>query len=249
MAVLVPMQYLAFGQTATLGGLILGTVSLDSTGKRIPAATVTLDQLAASTGKPIASKTTYTGKDGAFAFSGLPPGRYRVCAQLSQSLLLNPCDWDPKLNILAVSENQILPSVRISLKEGVLAPVRIDDPSDFIAANEGKKPGASILIGAVLPNGTFLPISPVDDKKTMGGREHQILIPVDTDVKMVAASRVYQLSDSSGKKMRDGEATAGQSLTAASSNILNRGTFNLRVNKNQAAAAKVTVRVTGVEAQ
>ena len=246
----IAVQAVSLGQSPGLGGMIRGSVILDSSGKGVPAATVMLAQIAAPTRQRIQPQVLYSGKDGSFFFSQLPPGKYQVCARLSQSNLLDPCDWEPKLNIYFLATDQLVPNARIVLKEGVLLPVRLDDPTDFVSNNQGKRPGSHVLLGVPLPNGAFLPVTPSDNNNSSkGGKEHQILIPLDRDVRMIAASRDFQLSDPSGKKMRDGEPAPGQAISASSGKILNRGSFNVRVNKGQGSVAKVNVSVTGLEAQ
>ncbi len=81
-------QVVSLGQSPGLGGMIRGSVILDSSGKGVPAATVMLAQIAAPTQRRIEPQIFYSGKDGSFFFSRLPPGKYQVCARLSQSNLL-----------------------------------------------------------------------------------------------------------------------------------------------------------------
>jgi hypothetical protein len=40
-----------------------------------------------------------------------------------------------------------IPNVSLVLKKGVIVPIRVDDPAQLLAQNEGKTPGAQLLLG------------------------------------------------------------------------------------------------------
>ena len=63
-------------------------------------------------------------------------------------------------------------------------------------------------------NGMFIPASQMSDSKTPAGRDFQVLIPLDTDVKLVVASKIFQVPDPNGKPMRDGQLTTKESENA-----------------------------------
>lgn len=241
-------------QVKSLGGVISGTVSTEK-GSLVPAAIVHLIQVTTGPQQPLLKpQSVVSGKEGGFFFSSLTPGKYRVCVKLASSTLLDPCDWETKQVLYALNTGQFLGGLKLVMKQGALLPIRLDDPGNTIIANESKANGSHVLIGVSMANGMFMPASQLSDSKTAAGREFQVLIPLDTDVKLVVASKTFQVADPTGKPMRDGQpsgAAANAATTPSASNgtILNRGSFTVRVPASaQAAASKVTFRVTGVEA-
>lgn len=241
-----------YGQVLPSGGLILGTVVMEKGGKPIPAAIVTLAQLSnnAKEGKIIQPRSAISNIDGLFLFKDLTPGQYRVCVKLMGSTLLDPCDWDSKQPIYPLSLNQVLSDVKLAMKQGLMLPIRLEDTANHLSANEGKTPGAHLLLGVPLPNGMFMPASQIKTSKTPGGQDHQVLIPFDTDVRIVVSSKLFQMSDQSGKPLRAAAATApGLGIGTSKGDVLNRGSIPVRVSSAQATASASTViiRVTGVE--
>lgn len=241
------------GQVNPIGGMILGNVVTDQGGKLIPAAIVTLAQVSniSKDGRLIQPRSVISSRDGLFLFKDLTPGQYRVCVKLMGSTLLDPCDWDTKQLIYTLTTNQVASDVKLVMKQGVILPIRLDDTSNHLSANEGKTPGANVLLGVPLPNGMFMPASPVTTSKTPGGQDHQVLIPLDTDVRIVVSSKLFQMSDQSGKPLRADSVTAlGSGIGTSKGNVLNRGSIPVRVSSAQVAAAvsKVTIRITGIEA-
>ena len=244
------VQWALVGQVNPLGGIISGTVT-EQGAKPVPAALVSLVQIGAGPekGQAIAPKSAYSGKEGSFFFMSLPPGQYRVCAKLVASTLLDPCDWETKQVLYPLKAGQLIANLKLVLKQGVVLPIRLEDPSNHMSANQGAA-GSHVLIGIPLPNGMFLPATPVSSPGAKGGLDHQILVPPNTDLKVVVASARFQLSDPSGKPMRDG--ASGPTIASSSNgNIQNRGNFTVRVPSAQgnAPASTVMIRVTGIEAR
>src|SRR6266496_1974453 len=69
-------------------GSVSGSV-LDDAGKAKPGVWVT----AVRTTVPPARATAATNQNGAFLLPGLPPGAYRICAQVPGGGYLDPCEW------------------------------------------------------------------------------------------------------------------------------------------------------------
>jgi hypothetical protein len=79
-------------------------------------------------------------------FDALPEGRYTLCARVQNSTWLNPCEWNFPTPTATVSRTNPVANVTITLKRGAVVPIRIDDVGQLLAKNEGKTPGAGLLL-------------------------------------------------------------------------------------------------------
>ncbi|MDQ2945860.1 MAG: hypothetical protein M3Y27_07960 [Acidobacteriota bacterium] len=131
-----------------------------------------------------------------FRFDRLNDGNYRLCAQVPNSTWLNPCEWGLQPPKVTLSFAQPGNSVTMILKKGVVVPIRIDDPGQFLSQNEGKTAGAHLLIGVGNDALVFRPL-PVLPPGTSGANR-QIVIPFNSPVKLVVFSSFFQLSDTNG---------------------------------------------------
>ena len=143
-----------------------------------------------------AFKSTVSMKGGAFAFAALREGVYQICVQAPRTAWLNPCEWGAALPTFTVSAGQPNVTATVQLKKGVVLPLHLDDPSGLLAAYEGKRPGAHVLLGVTTDAGTFHPAALV--VKDAAGRKHQVAVPAAALVKLVVASSFFRLSDPSG---------------------------------------------------
>jgi hypothetical protein len=98
--------------------------------------------------------------------------------------------------IVTMSAAQPLSNVTIVLKKGAVVPVRVDDPGQLLTQHEGKMRGAHLLMGISNDASSFAPAVVVS--KDPNGRDHQIIIPFNTAVKIVVYSSFFQLSDAAG---------------------------------------------------
>lgn len=134
-----------------------------------------------------------TGAAGSFRFDDLYGGPYHLCAQVQGSTWLNPCEWGGLSPTVSLSGTQPSASVTIILKKGVAVPIRVDDPGQLLTQNEGKTPGAHLLLGA--GNDAFVFQQARVTSQDSTGRNHQIVIPFDTPVQLVVSSSFFQLSN------------------------------------------------------
>jgi hypothetical protein len=134
--------------------------------------------------------------DGTFAFTGLDPGIYRLCAQLTGKAWLNPCEWGHSNTTVILTSEQIRQGIVLTMKKAATVPIRLDDPQGLLA---GKKhtPGADVLIGVGNDAGMFHAVTIVSEDAK--GREHSIMIPFGVPIDVVAYSKVFQLGDNAGK--------------------------------------------------
>ena len=186
--------------TLKMGAQIFGRVQSEA-GTAIPGARVTaIRQPTAPLAKEVPFAASHVARpDGSFAFTGLNPGAYVVCAQLAQSTWLNPCEWGGKALVVNLAAEQIVTTVVLSMKKGVVVPIRLDDPGKLLAQHTGKTSGAEVLIGVVTDAGHFLPAEITGTDST--GRNHQVLVPVGGSVNLSVFSSFFQLADNTGSAL------------------------------------------------
>jgi len=186
----------------TMGAAIFGFVQTDEPiaerGKPIGFPWVTLIRQPSSLKDKIApfSIGRAARADGAFGFTGLQPGVYRICAQLGKGTMVNPCEWGEPAPVITLEAEQIAKNVIVAMQYGVAVPIRVNDPQQLLVQHEGKTPGAHLLIGVGDANGMFHSALVTGTDKT--GRDHQIVIPANTRVNLVVRSKFFQLADAAG---------------------------------------------------
>jgi hypothetical protein len=123
-------------------------------------------------------------------------GTYRLCADSPNGIWLNPCEWGLQAPVVSVSAAQPTGNINVVLKKGVAVPVRIEDPALLLTKNEGKTPGAHLLLGIGTDASVFRIAQIVSQDSA--GRDHQIVVPFNSSVKLVVYSSFFQLSDGNG---------------------------------------------------
>jgi hypothetical protein len=148
---------------------------------------------------PKTAWTASTSADGAFRFTGLPSGNYLLCAQAPLTTWLSPCEWGPGPTALTLLYAQPTANTTITLKKGGVVPIRVDDPSGVLNQNEGKTPGAHLLLGAFNSSFGYRQASVVSSDAS--GRNYQILIPFGSTINIVAFSSYFNLANSLGTSL------------------------------------------------
>lgn len=141
---------------------------------------------------PQTNWSVVTVAGGTFQFTGLPEGIYTLCPRPLNTTWLSPCEWNfptPTATVSRSSPNVVVP---ITLKRGVAVPIRIDDAGQLLAGNEGKTPGAGLLLSVQGP-GLFFRLVPLVSKDS-GGRNYQIVIPFNTALTLDVHPSLYQLT-------------------------------------------------------
>lgn len=161
---------------------------IDDGGNPVPNAVVT-----ATTGSGLSHTTAVTTTDGSFRLSGLGAGTARICVQVPGTALLDPCHWsNAAATLVTLAVGQSLAMQPIQLQTGYPLTVRVYDDTGALAANEGKKPGAHLLVGLWLSTGLFVPatVITVDSK----GRYYGCAIPFGTTLQLSVFSQLFSLS-------------------------------------------------------
>lgn len=132
-------------QSVAPGGVISGKVVNDA-GASLPSASVNYrkqtEYIRDRGGHLVVSeggfgKIINTVADGTFTLSGLPPGRYIICAYGSQPNQVSGCDWDGGTEI-RLAANQIIRNVTRTIHEAAILTFRVADAGGKIALPDSK---------------------------------------------------------------------------------------------------------------
>ena len=199
-----------FSQGVVPSGQIQGTV-VSQENRGVAKATVTVQQQS----NPAAGQfraNTITGTDGSFTFTGVPAGTFTICVQVPGSVYLNPCTWASSVPSVTLTVGQRASAGIIRLDEGRLLKVRLNDASRVLQADEGKVPGAKVMIGVWTLEGLFVPMR----VRTQGatGRDLEIPVPVGRLLQLSVSSKHFDLRDEDNAAI---DATQGVSLPVQAS--------------------------------
>jgi len=185
-------------QTPPVRGTISGVLNGED-GSAIAGGTIKLHLVQRDSPK-FARQTTdwaaVSGTGGAFQFVGLTEGSYTLCPRVPNSTWLNPCEWNFPTPTATISRSIPNPNVTITLKVGATVPIRIDDAGQSLEKNEGKTPGAGLLLGVSSP-GFFFHTVPLSSKDS-NGRNYQIIVPFNIQLTLVLHSAFYHVNDANG---------------------------------------------------
>ncbi len=196
----------AFAQIAPAVGSISGTV-IDDAGRPVPGAKLVYAKLTEHTRDqdghqmvkdPGFAKAITAGQDGSFAFSGLPPGRYHVCAYGTQPTQVGSCDWGG-VPVITLRADQSIQNVTRRIYEGAVVSIRVADPNGSIAVPDSKGRVARerrFFIGLSSQSGFYRPAARVSQSAT--DHVFRIIIPrqmvarlfIDSELSVTEASGV-----------------------------------------------------------
>ncbi len=131
--------------------------------------------------------------NGGFSFSGVPAGRYQLCAQKGNSDLLNPCTWasGPMVNVGSAAITQ-----DIVMESGHRLKLRLDDSRGVFAANRESASLGRVYVSLLSESGGFIPLAPgASDAR---GKDYEYLIPFGKPVKLRVGRDKYDLEDDKG---------------------------------------------------
>jgi hypothetical protein len=182
---------------AAVGERISGTVQGDD-GSALVGASIFLRRIRPP-GSPQREKIDWastTTAGGAFSFDLLPYGQYTICVQVPSGNWLNPCEWGNAPPVVTASAAQRPLPTTIVLKRGAVVTIRVGDPGQLLAQDEGKEPGTHLLLG-VRSDALIFHTASVTAQDA-AGRNYAVTIPFDRSVNLVVASSFFQLASASG---------------------------------------------------
>jgi hypothetical protein len=96
-------------------------------------------------------------------------------------------------------------------------PIRIIDAGQLLAQNEGKTPGAGLLLGVSSP-GLFFHRVPLASQDS-SGRNYQIVVPFNTQLTLVLHSSFYHVNDANGIALSQAASTKIPLFVATSQQV------------------------------
>lgn len=147
--------------------------------------------------------TAVTAKDGSYRFTNVPAGDYRICAQVPGTKLVNPCDWGKPAVTVKVAAGATVDAGSLTLEEGYVLEVDVDDPQDLIALTK-RRFQVGHLHFMVRGNGYTLPLVPTPLKKI--DSQYSYVVPFDTDLEVMGYYGGFLISDPDAKsKAKNGD--------------------------------------------
>lgn len=202
--------------TASLSGRVLSEEG------RTLRATVTLN-LAAARGYPAPPRRVRTDAYGNFAFSKLPAGAYKLCAQIdaseaapANSPYVDTCVWPSAQTPVTVAAGQQVAGIVFTAPKGALLKLHVADPDHVLPATAAKAPAPLepelqfILKG---PDGLYHHARYLTTDGS--GRHYQIAVPLKTDISLRVASTAADVFDQTGNQKKDKDEIGVQPATAA----------------------------------
>jgi len=146
------------------------------------------------TGQQIAtSMSDYTG---AFTIPSLPAGNYVACAQPETPGLLDPCQWGTSAPAFTVTAGQTTSGVKITLAQGAVIPIHVNDPQQLLKPILGGRVDTSCRIHLVTAKGMHYEAPIV--AQSVGGRDHSATVPFGTPYSLQVLCPALSLNDATG---------------------------------------------------
>ena len=184
---------------AALAGSITGTVA-GKNGNPVPADLVIAQRVTplARRDPPVARRTVIS-PNGSFNFPSLPFGTYLLCTSTPKTVWLDSCDWGQQGVTATISAEQPTAAAAISVQQGALVGIRVNDPGQNLALHEGRTPGGHVLLGVEADGRVFKQAFIASQDQS--GRDYRILIPFDRPLRLSVGSGLFKLSDVSGRAL------------------------------------------------
>ena len=148
------------------------------------------------------SPSVFTGTDGSFRISNLPPGEYVVCASLPKRELVDTCFWGPAGTRVRVDAGQSA-KAQVQLEYGRRVKVRLRDPQRVLAtgldAKAADRPAFSLAVTG--PPGGRTALMPSTRPET-DGQSYELLIPA-TAAQLRPVTRGLRVGDDQGRELPD----------------------------------------------
>ena len=202
--------------TASLSGRVLA-----EDGHAIRA-TVTLS-FAAPRGYPAPPRRVLTGSNGAFTFSRLAAGTYRLCAQVAtsepapaNSPYVDTCAWGSAQSAITPAAGQQVTGVVFTAPKGAWLNIRVSDPDRTLpqAAVKGPaplEPELQLMVkgsDGMVHHARFV-------SADAAGRNYRLAVPLKAALAMKLTSSVASVFDQNGKQLQESDETGFQPATAA----------------------------------
>ena len=161
---------------------------------------------------------TSSGPDGAFQFTQLPAGSYRLCAQVPQERIRRGDDrfvdscalWESAPPPIALAAGETRKGAVVTVARGYLFKIRVNDPGKLLPPPIGKIGGNALSL--MIFDASGLPHNIPIVSQDAGGRDHAVVIPYGIPHKLEIHSTVLGLNDQIGRQIAT---TAPMDVTVA----------------------------------
>jgi Carboxypeptidase regulatory-like domain len=191
---LLALARIATAQIPDPAGQVFGIVT-NSDGKPVPYAIVTVHALGDAKSAPF-QRSAPAAANGRFAIAGIPAGTYQLCAQLSGTEWLNPCEWSGKPVTVTLRDRGVASDLNLVMTKGYILPIRVNDGIQILSQLDAKVPGAHLLIGVGGPGTPFKPAALQSRDAT--GRVYAVAVPFGQPLRVSVFSTYFQLADDMG---------------------------------------------------
>jgi hypothetical protein len=169
--------------------------------------------LAIRNGLPPLSKSATTSAAGAFDFTGLTAGTYRICVQTTSGFL-DPCYWQVQGPTVTITSGQSSTGNTIKLTAGSVLAVRLNDPLGVLSGTTTTAPPPVAL---TVTNTLGFPVPLTMTSKDATGSNHQVTIPFDAAISLQVSSSTLNLKQADGTAVAGAGATVGVTHSSTSS--------------------------------
>ena len=226
---LIVLAQAGLAQTAATASVTGRVISEDGRALR---AIVSLE-FSTGRGFPSPTRRTFTGLDGSFSFTKLPPSTYLICAQVPDSEALQPaitpfldtCSWGSAHPPITLAAGNQVTGLALTAPKGTWLKIRVADPDKVLpqVATAGPAPldrAVQIIVrGADLKNHRPRFIS-----SDGGGRNYQMVVPIGPALQLSLTSTAGSFYDQTGAALKP---TDPIPIQAAVGNVLSTMTFTL----------------------
>jgi hypothetical protein len=155
-------------------------------------------------------QSALTAADGSFTFPNLKTGMYAICAVPTAKTgapFIDSCLWQDRNSLqvpLTPGENQ--QGIIVPVRHGHPLKVRVNDPNALLPAPIGATAANHLAIHVIGPSGLAQPVLiAAQDAK---GRDHMLVVPYDTPLKLLVHSTTFVLKDATGNDLAETTTTS-----------------------------------------
>ncbi len=142
----------------------------------------------------VAGSTVTAELSGAFSLSLSVPGVYLACAVDRSGVYLGTCRWGGPVTIAAQENGR--KEIDFVLSAAGHVRVHLKDPKALLPTDDPRGP-RRLVIGIITPEGAFYDADSTASES--GGRVYEMLVPLDTPLRLSLFTRDFLLADASNR--------------------------------------------------
>jgi len=151
-------------------------------------------------------QSALTAANGSFTFTNLKTGMYAICAVPTASSGATPfvdsCLWQDRNSLqVPLVPGQNKQGVVVPVRHGHPLKVRVNDPNASSPPPIGTTAANYLAIHVIGPSGLAQPV--LIASQDAKGRDHTLVVPYDTPLKLLVHSSTFILKDASGNDLAE----------------------------------------------